>query len=63
VHREQVRNREAARTRLAALVQAALTPPAIRKATRVRAGEREKRLVAKKRRSDLKRTRGRGDAD
>ena len=63
VHREQARNREAARTRLAALVRAALTPPAIRKATRVRAGERERRLGAKKRRGDLKRTRGRQSED
>ncbi len=61
VHRTQAMNRHAARTRLAALLMRAAAPPAVRRPTRPRAAEREKRLVAKKRRSTVKRGRGRPD--
>ena len=61
VHRTQAMNRQAARTRLAALLMRAAVPPAVRRPTKPRAAEREKRLVAKKRRSTVKRGRGRPD--
>ena len=63
VHRTQAMNRQAARTRLAALLMRAAVPPAVRRPTKPRAAEREKRLVAKKRRSTVKRGRGRPDDD
>jgi ribosome-associated protein len=59
-HREQRRNRAAAESRLAALVAAAISPPADkRRATRPTRGSTERRLAAKKRRSDVKRLRSR----
>ena len=59
--RSQLRNREAARERLAAIVGRALEPPpAPRRATRPSRGATERRIAAKKRRSVTKRTR-RGD--
>ena len=59
--RSQLRNREAARERLAALVGRALEPPPPpRRATRPSRGATERRIAAKKRRSVTKRTR-RGD--
>ena len=61
VHRTQAMNRHAARTRLAALLMRAAVPPAVRRPTKPRTAEREKRLVAKKRRSTVKRGRGRPD--
>ena len=61
VHRTQVMNRHAARTRLAALLMRAAVPPAVRRPTKPRAAERKKRLDAKKRRSTVKRGRGRQD--
>lgn len=61
-HRSQLRNREAARERLAALVGRALEPPPPpRRATRPSRGATERRIAAKKRRSVTKRTR-RGDS-
>jgi ribosome-associated protein len=56
--RSQLRNREAARERLAGLVARALEPPPPpRRATRPSRGATERRLAAKKRRSATKRTR------
>jgi len=56
--RSQLRNREAARTRLAALVREAIAPPpATRRPTRPSAGQRRRRLEDKRRRSDIKRMR------
>ena len=58
--RAQVRNREAARERLAALVADALRPPAPpRRATKPTRGAKERRLGAKKQRTDVKRLRRR----
>jgi ribosome-associated protein len=57
-HRSQLRNREAAATRLSALLSAAAAPPPkARKPTRPTRGSVERRLDAKRRRSDLKRLR------
>ena len=57
-HRQQIRNREAARARMAALLRAAIAPegPA-RRPTRPSAGARQRRLDAKRRRSATKQTR------
>jgi len=56
--RAQLRNREAARARLADIVADALRPPAApRRPTRPSRGARERRLDAKKRRTDIKRLR------
>jgi ribosome-associated protein len=57
-HRAQLRNREAARARLVAIVAAALRPPApSRRPTRPSRGAKERRLTAKKLRTDVKRLR------
>lgn len=57
-HRAQLRNRDAARERLVALVAEALRPPAPqRRATKPSRGSKERRLTAKKRRTDVKRMR------
>ncbi|GAA1964544.1 alternative ribosome rescue aminoacyl-tRNA hydrolase ArfB [Microbacterium deminutum] len=57
-HRAQLRNRNAARVRLAALVADALRPPApSRRPTTAGRGAKERRLKAKKRRTDVKRLR------
>ena len=57
-HRAQLRNREAARARLADIVADALLPPAPpRKPTRPSRGAKQRRLDAKKRRTDVKRLR------
>lgn len=59
-HRNQLRNREAARARLAALVAEAVRPPAPpRRATKPTRGSKERRLQAKQRRTDVKRMRQR----
>ena len=56
--RSQLRNREAARERLAGLVGRALEPPPPpRRATRPSRGATDRRIAAKKRRSATKRTR------
>ena len=62
-HRTQSQNRDAARARLVALVQHAAVRPKRRRATRPKAGAREKRLTAKKRRGEVKKLRGPGDVD
>lgn len=59
-HRSQLRNRAAARERLADLLREALAPPPpTRRATRPTKGSQRRRLDAKKRRSDVKSRRGR----
>ncbi|MEW9529394.1 alternative ribosome rescue aminoacyl-tRNA hydrolase ArfB [Microbispora sp. NPDC049125] len=57
-HRSQLRNREAAEERLAALLREAVAPPPKkRRATKPSRGAVERRLTAKKRRSEVKRWR------
>jgi len=57
-HRAQLRNRDAARERLVVLVADALRPPAPpRRATKPSRGAKERRLAAKKQRTDVKRLR------
>jgi ribosome-associated protein len=57
-YRAQLRNREAARARLAEIVGDALLPPAAsRRLTRPSRGAKQRRLDAKKRRTDVKRLR------
>ena len=59
-HRSQLRNREAARQRLAAVLRAAVAPdPPKRRPTRPSAGAKRRRLDAKSRRGAVKRLRGR----
>jgi ribosome-associated protein len=63
-HRTQGRNREAARARLAALLEEAARPRVRRRPTQPRAAARETRLAAKKRRSAIKALRDRrGNGD
>ncbi len=57
--RSQLRNREAVTERLRSVIAAALAIPKRRKRTRVPASVKAARLDAKRRRSALKRTRGR----
>ncbi len=58
-YRSQLRNRQAARLRLAAMLRAALAPdPPARRPTRPSRSARERRLADKRRRSDVKRFRG-----
>lgn len=59
-HRSQRRNREEVTRRLAALIRMHLTPPKPRKKTRPTRASRERRLENKRRRSRLKKGRGRG---
>ena len=57
-HRAQLRNRDAARGRLAAVVADALRPPSpSRRPTSPTRGAKERRLSEKKRRTDVKRLR------
>ncbi|AVT32225.1 aminoacyl-tRNA hydrolase [Plantactinospora sp. BC1] len=59
-HRAQLRNREAALARLAALLADAVAPPPPpRRPTKPSRGAKERRLAEKKRRSQLKQTRRR----
>jgi ribosome-associated protein len=61
-HRTQAMNREAARARLVALLQRAAKRPKKRRPTRPGKASREKRLVSKKRRGEVKALRrGRDD--
>jgi ribosome-associated protein len=61
--RDQTRNRELALQRMTALVAAALRPPRKRMSTSPTAGSREARLEAKRRRSAVKRRRGRPEEE
>ncbi|WP_181312226.1 alternative ribosome rescue aminoacyl-tRNA hydrolase ArfB [Nocardioides campestrisoli] len=56
-YRSQHRNREAARARLEELVAEAVVPPKARRRTRPTRGSVERRLGAKKRRSETKKSR------
>ena len=56
--RSQAQNREAAARRLQELVNRALVVPKPRKATKLPRGVKERRLTEKRRRGDVKRTRG-----
>ena len=58
-HRAQLRNRVAARERLASLVAAALVPQRARRPTRPSRAARQARLDAKRRRGELKASRRR----
>jgi ribosome-associated protein len=58
-HRTQAQNREAARARLLALLQQAAVRPKKRRPTKPKPAAREKRLKAKKLRSEVKKGRGR----
>jgi ribosome-associated protein len=64
-HRTQGQNREAARSRLAALIRQAAARPRTRRPTEPSRAARERRLTAKKLRADVKglRSRSRGDTD
>lgn len=57
-YRLQSQNREAARARLAGLIQQALIQPRKRRATKPKAGARERRLAGKKLRGAIKQQRG-----
>ena len=56
-HRSQRRNLEEARERMAALLARALAPRKARRATKPTRGSQQRRLDAKRRRSDIKRQR------
>jgi ribosome-associated protein len=61
-HRSQLRNRQAAASRLAALLAAATAPPpSARRPTRPSRAARERRLAQKQRRSQIKRLRSSHD--
>jgi ribosome-associated protein len=64
-HRTQGQNREAARARLAALIQQAAVRPRTRRPTRPSGAAKERRLTAKKLRARVKglRNASRGDKD
>lgn len=62
-HRSQLRNRTAARERLAAALRESLAPPPVRRATKPTRGSQRRRLQAKKRRSQVKAGRGRPRAE
>ena len=64
-HRTQGQNREAARARLAALIQQASVRPRTRRPTKPSRAARERRLSAKKLRAHVKdrRSKSRGDGD
>jgi ribosome-associated protein len=61
-HRTQAMNREAARARLVALLQAAAKRPKTRRPTKPKRAAKEKRLESKRQRSEVKSLRGRGRA-
>ena len=57
-HRQQLRNRQAARERMAAVLRAALAaPPRARRRTEPTRGSQERRIEAKKQRGQLKKQR------
>lgn len=58
-HRAQLPNRVAARARLRALIATALVPATPRRATRPSRAAKQARMDAKRRRADVKSTRGR----
>jgi ribosome-associated protein len=62
-HRTQSRNLDAARERLAALLRAALAVPKVRRPTRPTRSATRRRLETKRRRSGVKRARGRAEEE
>ena len=62
-HRSQLRNRKAARQRLAALLREALAPQRVRRKTKPTRGSQRRRLQAKKRRAEIKQNRKRPPID
>ena len=62
-HRSQVRNRAAARERLASLIKVVAEPPKRRRRTRPTAGSVRRRLTAKKQRGEVKALRGKVERD
>jgi len=58
-HRTQAQNREAARARLAALIQAASVRPKRRRKTKPTKAAKERRIESKKKRGEIKARRGR----
>jgi ribosome-associated protein len=62
-HRTQGQNREAARTRLVALIERATHRPKKRTPTRPGKAAKERRLTSKKRRSEVKSGRGRAGGE
>lgn len=63
VHRTQAANREAARLRLASLIEQARLRPKKRRPTKPKAASKEARLTAKKQRSSVKGMRARRASD
>lgn len=61
--RDQARNREDARARLADLLRSALAAPKKRVATKPTRASKERRLAGKKQRASVKRNRGRAGSD
>ena len=62
-HRQQLRNRQAARERMAAVLRAALAPPPpSRRRTKPTRGSQERRIEAKKQRGQLKKQRRNWDS-
>lgn len=61
--RSQARNRETALARLRERIDEALRPRKPRRATKASRGSRERRLQSKRKRSEIKRARGRPSAD
>ena len=57
-HRQQLRYREAARGRLAAVLRAAVAPPPVRRKTKPSRGSQERRIMAEEERGQTKRLRG-----
>ena len=58
--RDQARNRDDVRVRLAEIIRASLTPPKKRVATKPSRASKERRIAGKKQRASVKRNRGRG---
>jgi ribosome-associated protein len=62
-YRTQAQNREDARARLAELLREAASPPRPRRRTRPTAASKKRRIDAKVRRAETKKTRGRVSSD
>lgn len=58
--RDQARNRDDVRVRLAEIIRSSLTPPKKRVATKPTRASKERRIAGKKQRATIKRNRGRG---
>ncbi|RDV04925.1 alternative ribosome rescue aminoacyl-tRNA hydrolase ArfB [Undibacter mobilis] len=62
-HRDQSRNRAEARERLFDMIRQAAVRPTVRRETKVPKSEKKKRVEGKKRRSEIKAGRGKGNWD